>query len=60
MALRFGNNVLRYVTLVMGLAYGVFYMGTVTFGTCVVLQVVIGIPYWARFVTVVTKATNDA
>ena len=46
LALRFGNNVLRYLTLTLGLLYGVFYMGTVTYGTCVVLEVVIGIPYW--------------
>ena len=46
LALRFGNNVLRYVTLTIGLVYGIFYMGTITYGTCVVLEVVIGVPYW--------------
>jgi len=46
LALRFGNNVLRYVALTIGLIYGVFYMGSITYGTCVVLEVVIGLPYW--------------
>ena len=46
LALRFGDNVLRYVTLTIGLLYGIFYMGTVTYGISVVFEVVIGIPYW--------------
>ncbi|XP_060578440.1 sodium-coupled monocarboxylate transporter 2-like [Ruditapes philippinarum] len=44
--LRYGNNILRYLTLAFGMVYTIFYMATVTVGTCVALQVVMGIPPW--------------
>ncbi|KAH3818389.1 hypothetical protein DPMN_119997 [Dreissena polymorpha] len=56
MYLRYGNNVLRYFTLTLGVVYAVFYMGSVTFGTSVAMEVVMGIPYWGTILifTIVT------
>lgn len=48
--LRYGNNVLRYLTLATGILYSVFYMGTVTYATCVALDVVMGIPFWGTII----------
>ncbi|KAL4232966.1 Sodium/iodide cotransporter [Mactra antiquata] len=48
--LRYGNNVLRYLTLATGIMYSVFYMGTVTYATCVALDVVMGIPFWGTII----------
>jgi SSS family transporter len=44
--LRYGNNVLRYIALGSGIIYTLFYMASVTVGTSVALQVVLGIPSW--------------
>ena len=54
--LRYGNNILRYITLAFGMAYTIFYMATVIVGTCVALKVVIGLPSWGTILlyTVVT------
>ena len=45
--LRYKNNVVRYLAVSTGLIYTLFYMGTVTYGTCVALEAIIGVPYWA-------------
>lgn len=55
--LRYGNNVLRYVTLAAGITYSVFYMATVTVGTCIALHVVIGIPFWGTILMYTTITT---
>ncbi|XP_052783067.1 sodium-coupled monocarboxylate transporter 2-like [Mya arenaria] len=55
--LRYGNNELRYVTMAMGIFYNVFYMSTVTYGTCVALDVVMGLPYWATIVIYTSVTT---
>lgn len=54
--LRFRNNCLRYLAMSTGIFYSVFYMGTVTYGTCVALEVALGIPVWSTiiFYTMVT------
>ncbi|XP_045162434.2 sodium-coupled monocarboxylate transporter 2-like [Mercenaria mercenaria] len=52
--LRFGDNVLRYLTLTSGVLYNIFYMGTVTYGTCVALEVVMGIPFWGTIIIYTT------
>ncbi|XP_045173763.1 sodium-coupled monocarboxylate transporter 2-like [Mercenaria mercenaria] len=44
--LRYGNNVVRYMTLIAGMIYSLFYMATVMVGTCVALDIVLGIPFW--------------
>lgn len=44
--LRYGNNYVRYVTLSAGIIFSLFYMATVMVGTCVALDVVLGIPFW--------------
>ncbi|XP_045171023.2 sodium/iodide cotransporter-like [Mercenaria mercenaria] len=44
--LRYGNNVVRYMVLILGMIYSLFYMATVMVGTCVALDVVLGIPFW--------------
>ncbi|XP_052788611.1 sodium-coupled monocarboxylate transporter 1-like [Mya arenaria] len=48
--LRYGDNVLRILAMTFGVVYQVFYMSTVTYGTCVALEVVMGIPYWITIV----------
>ena len=48
--LRYGDNVLRYLTVAMGMFYSLVYMATVTYGTCVALDVVMGLPYWATII----------
>ncbi|KAH3825378.1 sodium-coupled monocarboxylate transporter 1-like [Dreissena polymorpha] len=55
--LRFGDNVLRYVCMVIGVVYYLFYMGTVTYGTSVALEVVMGIPYYATIIGYVVITT---
>ncbi|XP_060606993.1 sodium-coupled monocarboxylate transporter 2-like [Ruditapes philippinarum] len=52
--LRYGNNVLRYVTLTAGIVYSVFYMASVTVGTCIALEVVMGIPFWGTIIIYTT------
>ncbi|XP_053376607.1 sodium-coupled monocarboxylate transporter 2-like [Mercenaria mercenaria] len=54
--LRYGNNAVRYMTLIAGMIYSLFYMATVMVGTCVALDVVIGIPFWGTILiyTIVT------
>ncbi|XP_053380865.1 sodium-coupled monocarboxylate transporter 2-like [Mercenaria mercenaria] len=44
--LRYGNNVLRYMTLIAGIIYNLFYMAIITVGTCIAIEVVIRIPFW--------------
>ncbi|XP_052771552.1 sodium-coupled monocarboxylate transporter 1-like [Mya arenaria] len=48
--LRYGNNALRILAMVFGSVFQVFYFGTVTYGTCIALEVVMGVPYWATIV----------
>lgn len=45
--LRYGNNILRYMALAIAITYNMFYMAIITVGTCVAIEVVMGIPYWA-------------
>ncbi|XP_052820369.1 sodium-coupled monocarboxylate transporter 2-like [Mya arenaria] len=52
--LRYGDNILRNVTMIIGVIYYLFYMGTVTYGTSVALEVVMGIPYWATIIGYIT------
>ncbi|XP_045170731.2 sodium-dependent multivitamin transporter-like [Mercenaria mercenaria] len=54
--LRYGNNRVRYMTLVAGIIFSLFYMATVMVGTCVALDVVLGIPFWGTILiyTIVT------
>ncbi|XP_045171024.2 sodium-coupled monocarboxylate transporter 2-like [Mercenaria mercenaria] len=54
--LRYGNNAVRYMTLIAGMIFSLFYMATVMVGTCVALDVVIGIPFWGTILiyTIVT------
>ncbi|XP_045171043.2 sodium-coupled monocarboxylate transporter 2-like [Mercenaria mercenaria] len=54
--LRYGNNAVRYMTLVAGMIFSLFYMATVMVGTCVALDVVLEIPFWGTILiyTVVT------
>ncbi|WAR15314.1 SC5A5-like protein, partial [Mya arenaria] len=52
--IRYGDNILRYVTMSIGVIYYLFYMGTVTYGTSVALEVVMGIPYWATIIGYIT------
>ena len=47
--LRYGDNVLRYITLSVGIIYNLFYMAIITFGTSIAVEVVIGIPFWGTF-----------
>ncbi|XP_045196836.2 sodium-dependent multivitamin transporter-like [Mercenaria mercenaria] len=55
--LRYGNNVLRYMTLITGIIYNLFYMAIITVGTCIAIEVVIGIPFWGTLLiyTVLTS-----
>ncbi|KAL4232965.1 Sodium/iodide cotransporter [Mactra antiquata] len=55
--LRYGNNVLRYLTLATGITYSIFYMGSVTYATCVALDVVMGIPFWGTIIMYTTVTT---
>ena len=55
--LRFGDNILRNVCMVIGVIYYLFYMGTVTYGTSVALEVVMGIPFWATIISYVMLTT---
>ena len=52
--LRYGDNILRYLTLAAGIMYSVFYMASVTVGTCIALEVVIGIPFWGTILIYTT------
>ena len=54
--LRYGNNSVRYMTFTAGILFSLFYMAIVMVGTCVALEVVLGIPYWGTILiyTVVT------
>ncbi|XP_045170727.2 sodium-coupled monocarboxylate transporter 2-like [Mercenaria mercenaria] len=54
--LRYGNNRVRYMTLVAGIIFSLFYMATVMVGSCVALDVVLGIPFWGTILiyTIVT------
>lgn len=52
--LRYGNRYLQMFTLVSGMTYTLLYMGTVTYGTCVALELVVGIPVWATIVIYTT------
>ena len=54
--IRYGNRYLQMFTLTTGVTYTIFYMGTVTYGTCVALEVVVGMPLWATILiyTIVT------
>ncbi|XP_045171044.2 sodium-coupled monocarboxylate transporter 2-like [Mercenaria mercenaria] len=54
--LRYGNNAVRYMTLVAGMIFSLFYMATVMVVTCVALDVVIGISFWGTILiyTIVT------
>lgn len=53
---RYGDRYLQFFTLITGVTYTVFYMGTVTYGTCVALEVVVGMPIWAT-ILIYTLAT---
>ena len=44
--LRYHGNAIRFLAMTIGIVYYIFYMATVTFGTCVALEVIVGIPYW--------------
>lgn len=55
--LRYGNNVIRYVALFAGILYSVFYMASVTVGTCIALDVVMGIPFWGTILIYTTVTT---
>lgn len=55
--LRYGNNVIRYFTLAAGILYSVFYMASVTVGTCIALDVVMGIPFWGTILIYTTVTT---
>ena len=44
--LRYGDHLVRYLVVLTGVIYSIFYMGSVIYGTCVAAEVVIGIPYW--------------
>ena len=44
--LRYGDNLLRYFVLFTGVTFNICYMGTVTYGTCVAAEIVMGVPYW--------------
>ena len=54
--LRYQDNIVRYLVFVFGLLYYTIYMATVTYGTCVALEVIIGIPQWGTIIiyTIVT------
>lgn len=54
--LRYGDRYLQMYTLVTGMIYSLLYMGTVTYGTCVALELVMGLPVWATILiyTIVT------
>ncbi|XP_060562146.1 sodium-coupled monocarboxylate transporter 2-like [Ruditapes philippinarum] len=47
--LRYGDNILRYTTLSVGIIYNLFYMAIITIGTSIAVDVVIGIPFWGTF-----------
>ena len=54
--LRYKEKSVRYVLMASGMLSSLLYMGTVTFGTCVALEVILGIPQWASILiyTIVT------
>ncbi|XP_060592558.1 sodium-coupled monocarboxylate transporter 2-like [Ruditapes philippinarum] len=61
--LRYGNNSVRYMTLIAGILFSLFYMAIVMVGTCVALEVVLGIPFWGTiliytFVTTIYTAVG--
>ena len=55
-SLRYGDNLVRYLAVFTCVAFNIFYMGTVIYGTCVAAEVIIGIPYWGTVLiyTIVT------
>ena len=49
--LRYGSNEVRFLAAAGGIIYFVFYMAAVVVGTCIALNSVMGIPFWATVLT---------
>lgn len=50
-SLRYGSNEVRFMAATLGVIYFVFYMAVVVLGTCVALNSVLQVPFWATVIT---------
>ena len=55
--LRYGSNEVRFIAAAGGIIYFVFYMAAVVVGTCIALNSVMNIPFWATVVTYTVVTT---
>ena len=55
--LRYGSNEVRFLAAAGGIIYFVFYMAAVVVGTCIALNSVMNIPFWATVVTYTVVTT---
>ena len=55
--LRYGSNEVRFLAAAGGIIYFMFYMAAVVVGTCIALNSVMNIPFWATVVTYTVVTT---
>ena len=55
--LRYGSNEVRFLAATGGIIYFIFYMAAVVVGTCIALNSVMNIPFWATVITYTAVTT---
>ena len=54
--LRYGNNIVRFLAVCLGIVYYTLYMGIVLYGTSLALQSAAGLPFWSTLVVFASAA----
>ena len=54
--MRYGNNIVRFLAVGLGIVYYTFYMGIVLYGTSLALQSAAGLPFWSTLIVFASAA----